>query len=171
MIAVKAIIPKKVNVKAMNDAWLDEMTKFGKFIIKDFEGVVRPWHEPKPEFQLVRQMTAEGSKLIVRVVGPEEGRKKWAYVNFGTRAHTIRARNAKTLAFPSVYHSGSTPGKKFTIAASSSGPTVYASEVQHPGTEARRFDLVIAEDNQKPYEEWMKAAAPRVAEASGHAIK
>ena len=29
MIAVKAIIPKKVNVKAMNDAWLDEKRREG----------------------------------------------------------------------------------------------------------------------------------------------
>lgn len=44
------------------------------------------------------------------------------YVHEGTRPHVIRPRNKKVLAFPGA-----------------SGGTVFAREVQHPGTVARPF--------------------------------
>lgn len=68
----------------------------------------------------------------------------YGYVSGGTRPHPIRARNAPMLAFQSGYKAktrprviASRPGGKF-------GPTVFAEQVMHPGTEARGFDVEIA---------------------------
>ncbi len=169
MIAVKAIHPKKLDTQAMNAAWMAELKKYGKFVQRDFERVVEPWKGTKPEFQLAYYLDAEGFKLVVRVVGPEEGRKKFWYLNDGTKPHTIRAKG-RTLAFPSIYHSGSTPGSIRTYPASSEGSTVFTPEVHHPGTEARDFCGTIRKEHEKPFAEWMRAATGRVAQASGNAM-
>ncbi len=172
MIVVKTVHPKrKLDEPAMNEAWLAELKKYGKFIQKDFDGIVEPWKGAKPVFQLAYYLDQEGFKLVVRVMGPDEGRKKFWYLNNGTRAHTIRAKPGGRLAFPSIYNAGSTPGKIRTYPASSGGDTIFTPEVQHPGTEARDFTGTIAKDHEKPFYEWMRAATGRVAQASGQAIK
>lgn len=171
MIVVKSLIPKKADIDAMNKVWMDELDEYGKFIIKDFEKLVSPWSGAKPSFDLARYMDASGTKLVVRVVGNEEGKDKWKWVVYGTKPHIIRPKSGGVLAFPSVYNAGSKPGSLFTSRASSGGETVFTrSEVHHPGTEAREWDALLAKEHQKPYERWMKNAEPRVVKASGHSL-
>ena len=171
MIAVKSIIPKKIDVPAMDKVWLEELEEYGKFIIRDFEKTVAPWSGAKPSFVLARYVTAQGTTLVVRITGNAEGVQKWWWRELGTKPHTIRAKSAKTLAFPSVYHRGSTPGKLFVSRATSGGETIFSPVVQHPGTEARNMGALIAAEHEKPFQSWMQNAEPRVAKASGHAIK
>ena len=171
MIGFKAIVPKKLDVEAMESALRGEMEKYKPFLIKDYENIVKSWGNPKPTFQAAVYVRPEGTTLVVRVLGPDEGRKKWIYVNEGTRPHTIRPKNAKLLAFPAAYSAGSSPGSIFTIKGSAKGPVVFAREVNHPGSAARNFDKVLAENHRKPFESWMQAAMSKAARASGHGIK
>jgi len=69
----------------------------------------------------------------------------YGYVSGGTRPHVIRPRMASRLAFPANYAAKTTPRSIASRPGGSSGPTVTAREVFHPGTQAREFDIVIAE--------------------------
>ena len=72
----------------------------------------------------------------------------YGYVNDGTRPHTIRARDGGLLAFQSGYNAKTTPRQIGSQSGGPFGPTVYAQEVQHPGTAPRDFDDAIAEKLQ-----------------------
>ena len=69
----------------------------------------------------------------------------YSYVNYGTKPHIIRPRNAKRLAFYTPFKAktrvrflGSGNGMK-------GNNLVLTQEVHHPGTEAREWDIVISE--------------------------
>jgi len=76
-----------------------------------------------------------------RTVGTRS--KVFTYVDRGTRAHIIRARNAKTLAFAT----GGKPKTRVNTLASYNGApgktAVFAQEVKHPGTKARHFTEAV----------------------------
>ena len=73
----------------------------------------------------------------------------YRFVDKGTRAHMILPRNAMMLAFPAQYQAKTTPRVIGSQAGGSSGPSVFARGVHHPGTEARDFAETIAEKYQR----------------------
>jgi len=73
------------------------------------------------------------------IVGPTA--KHAPYVEFGTRAHEIRAKNKKALAFKV------------------GGNMVVVQKVNHPGTKARPFV-------RPAFEAWKESLGPAVAEAN-----
>jgi hypothetical protein len=171
MIRFDVIKPNVLDLDAMYKVLEEEMEKYGKFIRKDFEAVVKPWSDPKPTFTVETEMNPVFVEVRVVVGGPEKGVGKWIYVDRGTRPHTIRPKGGGVLVFPGAYSAGSAPGSKRTVKASSSGPNVYAREVHHPGTQARDFTGQIGRDHEKPMAAWMKAAMSKAARESGHGIK
>lgn len=68
----------------------------------------------------------------------------YGYVNDGTRPHKIRTKTASTLAFQANYRAKTVVRRIGSRQGGSSGPTVFAREVNHPGTDGRHFDEEIA---------------------------
>lgn len=99
-----------------------------------FEKTTATWND-KPEFLVVK--TARGYGVRVEPQYP------WDYVNKGTRAHPIEARNVPLLRFTGPYHAKT----KVNVISSYHGGRgrVWVSKrmVQHPGIEARNFSDII----------------------------
>ena len=100
--------------------------------------VVANWAH-KPAFKARKSVSRGG--IIVYVYPSGENAKYWIWTSRGTKPHKIRPRRAKVLAFPSVYIPKTTPrGPSYGGPGTSSGPTRFAQEVDHPGTKARHFE-------------------------------
>lgn len=88
----------------------------------------------------------------------------YGYVSKGTKPHIIRAKRAKYLAFGSAY------GPKTTVnsldsSSGSRGPVdTFRKEVRHPGSKARNFDKIAADNARKVFPK-------RVAQAIKEGVK
>jgi hypothetical protein len=169
---VKAIIPAKFNTKAVLETLEKEFEKYAPFIVKDLDRIVRPWKGEKPEFKPISMVKGGAFILQIRVVGSEEGRNKFKWLNEGTRPHKIKPKGNYPLRFRTGYGAGSKPKSTFTFGATAaSGPEVFAREVNHPGFPAREWTNLTAEKHQRTYEIWMERAMKTAAGVSGHEIK
>lgn len=141
MPSVKAIIPKrgllepKKLARAIENA-LDGAAKAAK---ADFGVTVQTW-ETEVEFEIKRQ---PGRRRIFTT------NAVYRYVSEGTRAHRIEAKGKKPLAFPQNFGPKTVVRQIASGAGGRGGPTVYTRAVEHPGTEARKFDEAVAEKWQK----------------------
>lgn len=119
-------------MKAVNDT-LNTMDK-------DFKKTTRTW---KTDVQFTVNKAHVSGNDIRGSVGTDN--KIYGYVNDGTRAHLIVPRRAKVLRFSS----GGRAKTRFRTLSSGSGgaggATVFARAVLHPGTQAREFDIAVAE--------------------------
>ena len=106
----------------------------------DFQTTTQTWRR-RPAFRI------EEEGPYSRLIGTED--EIYGYVNDGTRPHLIRSVNARRLAFPANYQAKTSPGNIGSSGGGSSGPTVYANAVMHPGTAARKFDEAIADKWKK----------------------
>lgn len=68
------------------------------------------------------------------------------------------------------YSAGSSPNSLFTIGASTGDQVVYAGHVRHPGTKARNWSELVVKNQQKPFTQWMQAAASKALRETGHMI-
>jgi hypothetical protein len=165
---VKAIIPPKFDEKAMMDVLAREFRKYAPFLVADFERTVNKWRGDRPTFTPVVTPRGREWTLTIRLAGPDQGRKKWGYVNYGTAPHVIRPKGDYPLRFRSGYRAGSRPNTISTIAPQSYGDEVRAREVHHPGSAPRNWHKIIIREHEKPFTAWMQAAMGHAARASGH---
>ena len=170
---LRAIKPAPFNNKAMTDTLRKAAKDWADwFKTEHVEPVTDGWRGERPVWE-VKVYWANQYQLGISILpkDPEsEGAKKFMWIDQGTRAHPIRPkRPGGVLAFPSMYQAGSKPGNLYTNTAVSSGPTVFAKEVQHPGTEPRKWIEGLTEIGQDTFEELMSEAMFDAAEASGHA--
>lgn len=99
----------------------------------------------KVDLGVVTQTWNHRPNFIIKLAG-RNGRtittddKAYYYVNKGTPAHLIAARNVARLAFQSGYTAKTQPRLLASKPGGASGPVVYTRVVRHPGTEAREFD-------------------------------
>jgi hypothetical protein len=110
------------------------------------ERIVANW-EHKPEFKARKVVTRGAIAVDVWPTGPNK--KYWVWVSRGTglygpkhRKYPIKPRKpGGVLAFPSVYTPKTRPrGPSYGGPGTSSGPTVFAMHVEHPGTKPRHFE-------------------------------
>ena len=131
-------------------------------LIQAHEEVVEDWdHQPKFEAK-VRRFT-----ISIKARGPNA--KIWDYVNWGTRPHKIRAKNAKALSFvwggPGSYQPRTKPIGKFGGPGTvSGGERVAFAEVDHPGNKPRLFTVSIRAKAVPKY-------AKRIGQAVGRIFK
>lgn len=135
MISAKVILPRLplFDARALErviESTLDATAEATKV---DFEATTQTWSN-KPDFRIEKE---RGNRIV------STSDEKYAFVNYGTRAHTIRPRSGSQLAFPANYRAKTTPRVIASRPGGKSGPTVYTREVHHPGTEARHFDEEI----------------------------
>lgn len=142
-IVLRSIKPKKKifdldrfdseSAKALNDTI--DMAE------RDFEKTVSTWKD-KPSFT---KKKASASKLKAEVYTQHA---IYTYVVRGTKAHVITPKRAPVLRFQPGFTPKTFPRRISSSRGSRSGNFVAAKKVFHPGTEARDFDIVIAEQLQ-----------------------
>ena len=162
MIVMKTIKPGRFQSAAFRKAIEAAANRAGNDILKDFKATTSTWKH-KPGFEKI--VSYSPSPVEIMVATDDE---IYGYVNNGTRPHPIFPKNAKALAFPGVYSAKTTPGVIGSKPGGSSGPTVFAAYVQHPGTEARHFDKVIQKKWGPLFKRRMERAMKEAAIASGH---
>jgi hypothetical protein len=101
--------------------------------LRNYRRTVNTWRK-KPQFDAIAEYTESGFEILV---GTDD--KIYAYVDRGTRPHVIRPRGPWPLRFKSGYSAKTTPRVLSSSPGGAEGPTVYAREVFHPGTQAREF--------------------------------
>ena len=165
MVGWRTIKPRKFRDAAFELAFARAAQLTQRGIAADFEKTHKTWdHDPK----FVSTIRRRAGATVVRVATTDD---IYRFVTRGTKRHKIVAKNSPVLVFKGTYKAKTLPGTVRSRSGGSSGPTVVAREVQHPGTKARNFDKLIAADWRKKlrriYLQFMKDAA----RASGHGIK
>lgn len=72
----------------------------------------------------------------------------WNMLNKGTRPHRIEARGKKRLRFQAGRRAKTTPGRIASGSGGGGGATVFARGVNHPGTRARSWSILIRKQIQ-----------------------
>src|SRR3972149_1918819 len=114
-----------------------------KAIEKDFEFIVETW-DRKPKF-VIRKLKSS-HRLTVMIFTTD---KIFNYLNHGTEPHIITPVRANMLHFQSGYTAKSRPRWIGGQQGGGFGDDVFAKRVQHPGTEARKWDEAIARKRRK----------------------
>jgi hypothetical protein len=161
-VTVKVIKPDLPRYKDMVAVLQAHSLEAGKGILKDFQATTATW-EHKVTFQL-KQL----GPMFIEVMTDDE---IYGYVNSGTRPHTIRARNAKRLAFASAFSPKTKPRVIGSGAGSKGAVDTFRQEVHHPGTEAREFSTEIYKKWEPYYYRLMEKAMAQAAKVSGHSMK
>ncbi len=80
----------------------------------------------------------------------------YTIVTLGARAHVIRARNAKRLAFQVGYTPKTTPHSLDSVTGGKFGDMAYPAQVLHPGHVARKFEDQVADKYRSVWLEWLQ---------------
>jgi hypothetical protein len=164
-VAVKPIKPSKLLVPGMYAALEAEAKKAADDLELEFMLSTATWeHEVKFE-----KLVQVGPKSVEILVDTDD--EIYRYVNEGTRPHRIEPKGDYPLAFPSVFRPKSQPGRQASGKGYSGGPTVYARGVNHPGTQARKFDKTIMKTFTPKFRRRMEKAMTDAAKASGHEME
>ena len=108
--------------------------------------IVASWSN-KPDFKARKRVTRDAISVYVYPAGPHKD--IWQWVSRGTglygpkkRKYPIRPKKkGGVLAFPESYTPKTTVrGPGYKGSGKSSGPTIFAKEVMHPGIKGRHFE-------------------------------
>lgn len=149
MIVMKQIKAARRSIEPYRRQFRNACKRAGYGIKKDFEKTTATW-EHKPEFKVSTSVVGPGP--AVEVTTDDD---IYRFVNDGTKPHPIFAgiftgkSKKKALVFqwggPGTYTAKTVPGVIGSRGGGPSGDIVKRAYVQHPGTEARRFDQDIEE--------------------------
>jgi len=165
VLVFKTIKPKRLQEKEMKRVIRNAMKRVGYGIQKDFESTTATW-DHKPKFSVTTTISGDDSPAVL--VGTDD--EIYGYVSGGTSAHIIRPKRARALRFQKTYTAKTVPGVIGSKAGGPSGPAVYAQEVHHPGTKARRFDQIIQKKWQPRFKREIEAAMKEARLVSGNAL-
>lgn len=119
-------------------ALIDAQTGYGK---DQYEKTTEEW-DTKPDFQ-VKRASRTGQTIMGSVTTDNE---VFIYVDQGTRPHIITARRAPMLAFQTGYKAKTVPKQFRSRAGGKFGPWARKYSVRHPGTEARGWTEILADE-------------------------
>lgn len=153
---LKPILPEGdlVDVGSLKRELLRVRDEQAQIMVRDFKRTTSTWTK-QPNFV---QVVIDGNDLIA-AAGTDN--RIYGYVTRGTRAHIIRPRRAKMLAFRVGYRAKTTPRTLGSRRGGASGAQVYAQLVLHPGTEARQFEEEIVRRRQKSFQRKVGAVIKR----------
>ena len=162
-IKFKPITPTKLNNKAIRDNLRAGLNDTANGILLDFEAYTATWKH-KVKFRKRISVQPTHTHMVV-----ETSDDIFRYVNDGTPPHKIRARNKKSLAFPSQFTPKTRPGWIVSSTGSRGGNIVMVKEVNHPGTEGRHVVETLEKKWQLGFWRRMDKAMRLSAQLSGHA--
>ena len=142
MIKFRPIIPKGeiLDARKLARAKKNALDGAAKGALVDFKVTAQTW-DHKPDFAIETPNDDE------RIVGTND--TIYGYVEEGTRPHVIQAKAGGVLAFGPGARAKTRPRVIGSGSGSRGGATVFRPRVNHPGTDAREFSVVIAEKWQE----------------------
>lgn len=161
-VSLKAIKPKKINVKAMVAEILKEMKKETLIHRQLLGKTVSTWKQ-KPTFKTDVSLLFDSLVAFTHPAGNEKGIQRFAWVNNGVAPHIIRPKRAGVLRFRTGYVAASTVGKFRSGRSFRFGPRVSAKIVRHSGIQARGWTTLIVERRQPKFETRMIKAMRKAA--------
>lgn len=165
-IRLTPILPQPLNRLAMLKQLQDGMEELGESIRDDFERTVKTWRD-KPVFEPIHNKVLLVGANIMRVESVTED-LTYKYVAKGTKPHTIVPRRAKMLRFPGTFVPKTVPGLIDSGSGFSGPPIEYRNRVEHPGVQARNFDVEIKRKQEANAKQIMGAAILLAASSSRH---
>ncbi len=150
MIKIKPILPQGVvfDVRKAKHIIDKNMKELADNTQAKFENVTSSWNTKVP----FKQTGTPES------IGISTDNKVFHYVNSGTRPHKIVVGGAKMLQLKTGYKAKTTPNS-LGVGGGGSGGKAFRKSVNHPGSEARRFDNEILKEvgqDIKKNTEWFK---------------
>jgi hypothetical protein len=147
---VKAITPRKLDVAGVRSNVIRALETEGREQARLLQGTVSYWSSNPPQFVYDVEM---GYADVTLRVYPKEGSAAtiWGYINSGTPAHIIQARNAPYLKFRTGYVAGSRPGTWTVAAGYYTGGWRRKLKVRHPGIKARNWTKLLEEDRRAQF--------------------
>lgn len=168
----KIIKPSRFKAAEMQRVLRNAMRRDVKVLRKDFEATTKTW-EHKPVFKEHTRLSQSETSPSISV---DTDDAIYTYVVKGTKAHMIWAgiytgkSKKRVLAFPSKFRPKTKVRVIGSFQGSRGGPTLFRPYVNHPGTKAREFDVVIKAKREPWFKKQMEAAMRDAAKASGHAL-
>lgn len=164
------IIPKPLNVAKLKHGLIEGMRDLGVEIRENFEDTTRTWNN-KPQFDPPTSVPKVGVDFISVETTTEDQRYGW--IDKGTRVgkdpYPIRAKNVKTLAFPSQFIPKTSQGIIGSGVGFIGPVDKFPVEVNHPGIEPRKFVETIKERQGKNARIILDRSMSLGVKASGHA--
>jgi hypothetical protein len=156
---VKGLKPKKLKVAQVRLNILNGLRKEGRTVKKELEKTTATWEGAKPTFEIAIGLTGTDAIVLIGPGGNPEGAQKWVWLDKGTEAHIIKAKNVPNLVFQTNF----TPKTKIKVFNSSAGslspPWRSTKEVRHPGIDAREWSIEIVKRRKKKFTKAMLKAA------------
>jgi len=151
--------------RKMIDAAIDKQVK--PALIKSHEMVVADWKH-KPGFASKKHIQFDSIAISVYPTGKHKD--IWIFVDQGTKAHKIAAKNAPNLVFPwggpgsYVSKTLAKPARTVRGGGYVKNPTMqFRKQVQHPGIQAREFTKEIAEDINPDFKKFIENTFRQIA--------
>lgn len=117
-------------------------------VLKLFARTTATW-DRQPQFQTYTRIEPKEIELVVSTTD-----KIYSWLNYGIKAHKIKVRHAQVLAYPEGYDPKTIVGRLDAVFGGSEGPVLWhGQEVTHPGIKPRRFDMLVAKELEKRFEE------------------
>lgn len=157
---------RRVSYAAAIEAELkQELTRVGQDMAKDMERDVRGWKH-RPRFGS-RSFARAGKFLVTTFVFDDEAGKIYNWVDLGTKPHDIPKRaDAKTLKFQVPSTPKTVPMRGGRAARGGARRTIFwnwrrKGPIKHPGTVAREFSKIRADEWRKKMSRRVDAAVKR----------
>ena len=145
---------------------LNALRAEGREVEKDYKKTTETWNR-KVEFETKIALGRTDPSPQVTVFTEDQ---IYGYLEYGTKAHPIVAKNAPRLVFQEGYEAKTEPRLIGSRAGGEYGAVVMPVAVQHPGFEARQFSEVIKEKHEQPFHDRIEQAiAEGVAQAESKA--
>lgn len=136
-----------------------ELEPVAKKLVTKFRRVVSDWNT-KPVFSYRITVSRKSIRLTVYPKG--EGRQRFLWVDQGTEPHIIRAKNVPFLRFQTDYSARTQPvAKHHQGDGKAYGDWRSAIQVNHPGTEARKFGETFKKDMLPDFQDAKETAFKR----------
>jgi hypothetical protein len=136
-----------------------ELRDTGLELRTDHEKVVRDWRH-KPTFRA--ELNTSAAIKTVKIVPKGVNKAIWYWVDRGTKAHLIKAKNKPFLAFQTGYSARTAPVAKFNQGTGQKfGAWRKKKEVHHPGTKARKFTETFLKELSPAFPDRIQAAVKR----------
>lgn len=136
--SARIIKPRRPVFKAAESARAvtNAMTAIAKNIKVDYDVTTQTW-DNRPTVQIAGSGPSERTITVESDI--------YAMLEGGTKAHMIRPRRAKVLAFRSPFRSKTVPNQIMSRPGSTGATEVFSKRgVRHPGTKPRNWSKVIA---------------------------
>jgi len=163
-VTTKVIKPAKIKSDKMRSDLVAAVVETGKEIDALF-ALTYLTFEHRPEFVIENKGTPTRISSSVYTTN-----QIYAWINDGTKPHTIRPKNAAVLAFPQTFRPKTHLVKLESGKGYKTKKKRFALVVEHPGTAPRNFEERIEKKAMPKFRARVRAAMKEAADDSGNAI-